>query len=90
VPWLRSKLEIANLILRQCDLGPIFRTFFPGKFWGKFREKFSPKNVGKKWNFLQKKLRKIIFYKKFHGIFRGKGFSAEKNVRKIGPRLREI
>jgi hypothetical protein len=35
--------------------GPIFCTFFQGKFGGKFRGKISPKNVGKKWNFLRKK-----------------------------------
>jgi hypothetical protein len=27
------------------------------------------------------------FFNKFHGIFRGKSLSAEKNVRKIGPKL---
>jgi hypothetical protein len=57
--------------------------FFWGKFQGKFRGKFSPKNVGKKLNFPRKKFWKIVFPKKF----RGKWFSVEKNVRKIGLRL---
>jgi hypothetical protein len=45
-------------------LGPIFRTFFPekGKISGKIPRKIFPlKNVGKKWNFPQKKFQKIVF-----------------------------
>jgi hypothetical protein len=58
-------------------LGPIFRTFFPGKISGKSPRKISPlQNVGKKLNFSAEKVLKNRFSKKFSG----------KNVRKIGPR----
>jgi hypothetical protein len=40
--------------------GPIFRTFFLRKFWGKFRGNFPPKNVGENWNILWKKFWKIV------------------------------
>jgi hypothetical protein len=59
--------------------GRFFVHFFRGKL------KFSPNNVGKKLNFPRKKVLKNHFSKKFRGLFRGKWFSAEKNVRKIGP-----
>jgi hypothetical protein len=36
--------------------------------------------------FSAEKVSKNHFFKKFSGIFRGKSLSAEKNVRKIGPR----
>jgi hypothetical protein len=61
--------------------------FFRGKFRGNFHGKFSTKNVGKKMEFSAEKVLKNYFSKKFHGILCGKSFSAEKNVRKIGPRL---
>jgi hypothetical protein len=36
--------------------------------------------------FRGKKVLKNNFFNKFHGIFRGKSLSVEKNIRKIGPR----
>jgi hypothetical protein len=36
------------------------------------------------------KVLKNHFFNKFHGIFRGKSLSVEKNVRKIGPGVSEL
>jgi hypothetical protein len=57
--------------------------FFVHFFQGKFRGKFSPKNVGKKWNFPQKKLRKIVFPRNSAELSAESDFPW-KNVRKIG------
>jgi hypothetical protein len=66
----------ANFSPRQQLLqGPIFCKFFLGKILGKIPFKIFP--------------HKIVVFKKFRGIFCEKGFSAEKNVRKIGPSMRE-
>jgi hypothetical protein len=46
---------VSRLRRRQGDLGPIFRTFFPGKIPRKIPRKIFPKNVGKKFNFLREK-----------------------------------
>jgi hypothetical protein len=56
-----------------------------------FAENFPPENVGKKIEFSAEKVLKNRFFQEIPRnfprkiIFRGKLFSAEKNVRKIGP-----
>jgi hypothetical protein len=64
--------------------GPILRTFFPGKILGKIPRKIFPKKCWEKIEFsAEKVLKKLFFSKKFRGIFRGKGFSAEKMYEKL-------
>jgi hypothetical protein len=71
-------------IFSQTHLGPIFRTFFPGKISGKIpRKKFTPKNVGKKWNFPWKKFQKIVFPRNSTEFSAESDFSAEKMYEKL-------
>jgi hypothetical protein len=73
------------------DQGPIFRTFFPGKISGKIPRKIFPqKMLGKNVIFRGKSFEKSFFKeipRNFprKGIFRGKGFSAEKMYEKSPP-----
>jgi hypothetical protein len=55
-------------IRRAFDLGPIFRTFFPGKI----PRKIFPQKCWDKIEFSAEKVLKNRFSKKFRGIFRGK------------------
>jgi hypothetical protein len=69
------------MVENSSNLGRFFVHFFQGKFRGKFSSK-------KCWENLQFSVEKVLknhYFNKFHGIFRGKSLSAEKNVRKIGP-----
>jgi hypothetical protein len=54
------------------ELGPIFRSFFPGKISGKIPRKIFPQKCWEKTEFSAEKLLKNPFSKKFRGIFRGK------------------
>jgi hypothetical protein len=54
------------------NLGPIFRTFFPGKIPWKISRKILPQKCWEKIEFSMEKVLKNRFSKKFHGIFLGK------------------
>jgi hypothetical protein len=53
-----------NEFIKLSLLGPIFRTFFPGKISGKIPRKIFPKKCWEKWNFPRKKFRNIVFPRK--------------------------
>jgi hypothetical protein len=58
--------------------------------WGRFfvhffRGKFSPKNVGKKWNFPRKKFRKIVFQRNSTEFSAESDFLRNFFLRKVGP-----
>jgi hypothetical protein len=61
--------------------------FFRGKFWGKIRGKFSPKNVVKNGIFRRKKFRKIIFPRNSKEFSAESYFPCKKMCEKSAPAL---